>query len=108
MRVKFGEISEELAITHGIPLEEVTRILQAYSAAVRRLIAEDFIVEIAEGVRLQKEAYLDPRHNREAERIVVNPDYYVKRSTPCAATEIEEENERTSKKLGAVSSTDSE
>lgn len=103
MQVRFGELAQEIAIVHGVPQDTVDLVLSAYSAAVRRLLAEDIIVEIAEGLRLQRETYHDNRNSKDAERIVVNPEYSrLRRKSRAGSEETQKENERTATKIGSI------
>jgi hypothetical protein len=108
MQVRFGELTEEIAIAHGLPLSEVETVLHAYSAAIRRLLAEEFIVEIADGLRVQVETYLDRHNNTVKKRVVVNSGNRLsQRKATSADLEIEEENERTAEKLRTYGDGDS-
>jgi len=100
MQVKFGELSQEIAIIHGISEATVELILNAYSAAVRRLVTEGLIVEIARDLRIQEEDYFDPRNNKPGKRVVVNHERSRLRRRKGATTqEIEKEHERTAERI---------
>lgn len=88
MQIKFKEIAQDLAITHGLREETVSTILEAYSASVRRALAEDMIVEVIRGVRLEQEEYFDPRNSRKAIRLRINPGYALGRKVAPKLTEI--------------------
>lgn len=97
MQVKFGELAQEISIIHGVEQATVELVLNAYSAAVRRLVKEGLIVEIARDLRIQQEDYFDPRNNKAAKRIIVNTEYArLRRRRGATTTEIEQEHERTS------------
>lgn len=100
MQIKFGELAQDIAIMHGVAQETVSLVLDAYSAAVKRALAEGFIVECVRDVRLQVEDYFDPRNARAAKRIQVNDELNrLRRSPSHPQTEIEEEDERATRKL---------
>lgn len=100
MQIKFGELSQEIAIAHGIDEATVELVLDAYSAAVKSALAENMIVETLRDVRLQVEPYFDPRNNRQARRIAVNDELRrLRRSPDPARTRIQEEDERATEKL---------
>lgn len=99
MQVKFLELSQDISITHGIDQAVVDTVLEAYSAAVKRALAEDMIVEALRDVRLQLEEYYDQRNSRKAVRIVVNDELDRIRSSRHPRNEIEEEDERATEKL---------
>lgn len=96
MTVPFGELIEEIAIVSGHPLELVNEVLEHYSAACARALAEDMIVEVAEGIRLQREEYIDRRVGGRAFRLYVNPDYELTRTRAKDAknAKLQEEHER--------------
>lgn len=104
LQVKFGELAQEISIVHGISQDVVELVLNAYSAAVRRLLAEGLIVEIARGVRLEQQDYFDPRNAKPAKRIVVNAEYSrLRRSAGKTTEEIEKEHERTTEAVAKLS-----
>lgn len=100
MQVKFGELTQEISIVHGVEQATVEIVLNAYSAAVRRLVTEGLIVEIARDLRIQQEDYFDPRNNKPAKRITVNAEYdRLRRKRGATTPEIEQEHERTSEAI---------
>jgi len=103
MQVKYSELAQDIAITHGIDQATVSLVLDAYSAAVKRALSEDMIVEVLRDVRLQLADYFDPRNNKKAKRIEVNNELRRLRRTPTRKlTEIEEEDERATERLAGL------
>jgi hypothetical protein len=103
MQVKFGELAQEIAIAHGLDQEAVDLVLDAYSAAVKRALAENLIVEVLREVRLQVEPYFDPRNSKAAKRLAVNDELRrLRRPADRAPTPAEKEDERATEKLTRI------
>lgn len=99
-RVPIKEIAQQISITHEIPLDVVTKVLNSYSAYATRMLAEGFLVQVLQDVRLEVQEYLQPRFNRISKRIVVNSERERPKARVAAALSIKEkEHERSSEKL---------
>ena len=98
MQIKVSEVSQESAIAHALNQATVELVLEAYSAACKRALSENMIVEVLRDVRLQLEPYFDARNNKSRKRLAVNSERSrLNRSKP--STPIEQEDERATERL---------